>query len=418
MSADHPEFHPKRRPELLMPAGSPEVLPIALRFGADAVYLGSDSLSLRAKAPNFTDQKLLEAIRLTHEQGKKLYLAVNIFAHEEDLPDAERLFSMIASREDRPDAFILSDPGLFSLAVRLCPSVARHISTQASVTNSETFRFWHERGASRVIAARELSLRELTTIRGRIPAEMEIEAFVHGSMCMSYSGRCLISNYLSGRDANRGLCTQPCRWKYYLSEETRPGQYMPVEETSRGTYLYNSRDLCMISHLPDLEEAGVSSFKVEGRMKNELYIATIARAYRLAIDALAESEEAYRRILPFCEEEVYKCTTRDYCTGFYYGRPDASSQNYASAAYRSDYRYLGMAEQDEKGIFIRQKNKFRAGTPIEAIRPDGTNIPFSVRYFETEDGTRQDSCPHPCQKLYLAADTELKPFDILREKTT
>ncbi len=404
------------KPELLMPVGSPAVLPLALRFGADAVYLGSDALSLRAKAENFTDEALHEAVRLTHEKGKKLYLAVNIFAHEADLKDAEDLFSLIASWDDRPDSFIMSDPGLFRLAARICPSVARHISTQSNSTNAETFRFWHELGASRVIAARELSLEELRSIKEKIPADMELEAFVHGSMCMSYSGRCLISNYLSGRDANRGLCTQPCRWKYYLSEETRPGQYMPIEESERGTYLYNSRDLCMISHLPELLRAGVGSLKVEGRMKNELYLATIARAYRLALDALAESEEAYRKILPWCEEEVQKCTMREYCTGFYFGQPGADSQNFGSSRYRTDYRYLGTVEADEKGLFIRQKNKFRSRDPIEAIRPDGTNIPFSVQFFETEEGERQDSCPHPGQKLYLRTDAALKESDVLREK--
>ncbi len=407
----------KYKPELLMPVGSPSVLPLALRFGADAVYLGSDALSLRAKAENFTDEALREAIRLTHEQGKKLYLAVNIFAHEDDLADAEKLFSLIASWDDSPDAFILSDFGLFRMAQNLCPNVARHVSTQTNSTNAETFRFWFGLGASRVVAARELSLRELEQIRKKIPEEMEIEAFVHGSMCMSYSGRCLISNYLSGRDANRGLCTQPCRWKYYLCEETRPGQYMPIEESERGTYLYNSRDLCMIGHLPELLKAGVSSLKVEGRMKNELYLATITRAYRLALDALAESEEAYRDILPWCEEEVLKCTTRDYCSGFYFGRPDAGSQNFESSRYRTDYRYLGLVEADGKGLFIRQKNKFSAGDPIEAIRPDGTNIPLTVRFFETEDGLRQENCPHPGQKLYLHTDAILYQSDVLREKT-
>ena len=295
-------------PELLMPVGSPAVLPVALQYGADAVYLGSDALSLRAKADNFTDEALQEAIRYTHSLGKKLYLTVNIFAHEEDLKAARALFSMLNVWTDRPDAFIVSDFGIFRLANTLCPSVPVHISTQTNSTNSETFRFWYEQGVRRVVGARELSLTELTALKKHIPEEMEIEAFVHGSMCMSYSGRCLISNFLNGRDANRGLCTQPCRWQYYLCEETRPGEYMPIEENERGTYLYNSRDLCMISYLPELIQAGVSSLKVEGRMKNELYVGTIARAYRLALDALSESEEAYRRLLPWCEEEVLKVT--------------------------------------------------------------------------------------------------------------
>lgn len=403
-------------PELLMPVGSPAVLPVALQYGADAVYLGSDALSLRAKADNFTDEALQEAIRYTHSLGKKLYLTVNIFAHEEDLKAARALFSMLNVWTDRPDAFIVSDFGIFRLANTLCPSVPVHISTQTNSTNSETFRFWYEQGVRRVVGARELSLTELTALKKHIPEEMEIEVFVHGSMCMSYSGRCLISNFLNGRDANRGLCTQPCRWQYYLCEETRPGEYMPIEENERGTYLYNSRDLCMISYLPELIQAGVSSLKVEGRMKNELYVGTIARAYRLALDALSESEEAYRRLLPWCEEEVLKVTTRDYCTGFYFGKPGPGAQNYASSSYRQDYRFLGILRQDRDGFYIRQKNKFSVGETVEAIRPDGSQVPFSVDAFITENGERLESCPHPGQKLYLKTSASLRDYDLLREK--
>lgn len=406
----------RKIPELLMPVGSPSVLPLALKYGADAVYLGSDALSLRAKADNFTEEALREAVRYTHSLGKKLYLAVNIFAHEGDLDGARRLFSELSAADDRPDAFIISDLGILRLAGRLCPQVPVHISTQTNSTNSETLCFWYELGVRRVVCARELSLEELKEIRRRIPADMEIEVFVHGSMCMSYSGRCLISNFLNGRDANRGLCTQPCRWKYYLCEETRPGEYLPVEESERGTYLYNSRDLCMISHLPALLEAGAASLKVEGRMKNELYVATVARAYRRALDALAESEEAYRRILPWCEAEVLKVTTRDYCTGFYFGRPGAEAQNFESSAYRQDYRFLGVAEEDEKGIFIRQKNKFSAGEHIQAIRPDGSDQELTVDAFCTEAGERRLSCPHPGEKLYLKTNAVLKESDILREE--
>ena len=287
-------------PELLIPVGSPELLPVALAFGADAVYCGSSALSLRAKADNFTDDALREALRLTHSLGRKLYLTVNIFAHHGDLPDAEDLFRRISGWSDRPDAFIVSDPGIFRLARRLCPAVPLHISTQANSTNEETAAFWKDLGAERIVCARELSLEEIAALVRACPDGPGLEVFVHGSMCMSYSGRCLISSFLNGRDANRGLCTQPCRWKYYLSEETRPGEYMPLEETERGIYLYNSRDLCMISHLPELLAAGVCSLKVEGRMKNELYIAAVTRAYRMALDALAEGEDAYRKVLPWC----------------------------------------------------------------------------------------------------------------------
>lgn len=406
-----------RLPELLMPVGGPESLPVALAYGADAVYLGLGSLSLRAKADNFDLPSLKEALSVTHGQNKRLYLTVNILAHPEDLKEAADLFKTLNALEDRPDAFIISDPGLFRLSRRHCPSVPVHLSTQASTCNEEAFLFWYEQGIRRIVCARELSLADISRIRERIPADMEIEAFVHGSMCMSYSGRCLISDFLTGREANRGACTQPCRWSYALVEEKRPGEYMPMEEDERGTYLYNSRDLCMIAHLPEMIRAGISCLKVEGRMKNELYLATIGRAYRLALDALKESEEAYRRLLPFLEEEVLKCTTRDHCTGFYFGKPGEEARNLNSSAYRQDYRFLGRVQQDEKGFFIIQKNKFSAGTPLELIRPDGSNIVFSVESFVTEIGEKMDSCPHPGQKLYLHTQADLHNQDIIREKT-
>ena len=404
-------------PELLIPVGSPESLPIALAYGADAVYLGSDALSLRAKAANFTDEALREAIRYTHALGKKLYLAVNIFARDEDLAQARRLFEMLAAAPDQPDAFIISDFGMIRLARQILPEMPLHISTQTNSTNSQTMAFWQEQGASRVVCARELSLAEIKEISQKLPPGMELEAFVHGSMCMAYSGRCLLSSYLTGREANRGLCTQPCRWEYAVSEEKRPGVYFPIEETERGTYLFNAKDLCMIAYLPQLTEAGISSLKVEGRMKNELYIATIARAYRLALDALSKSREAYEALLPRLKEEVLKCTTRDYCSGFYFGPPTGDDYNYDSSAYRQDYIFLGMVEQDEKGLFIRQKNKFLAGEKIEAIRPSGEDLPLVIDYFETETGERRDACPHPGEKLYIHThQVELKAFDVLRKE--
>ena len=403
-------------PELLMPVGSPEALPLALVYGADAVYLGSDALSLRAKAQNFDDEALQEAILYTHHAGRKLYLAVNIFAREADLAQAEQLFRTLAAWEDKPDALIVSDFGIIRLARRILPEVPLHISTQTNSTNSEAIRFWQEQGASRVVCARELSLAEIAAIREKLPPDMELEAFVHGSLCMAYSGRCLISSFLTGREANRGLCTQPCRWQYAVSEEKRPGLYMPIEETERGTYLFNAKDLCMIEHLPRLMEAGICSFKVEGRMKNELYIATIARAYRLALDALAEGRAAYEALLPRLKQEVLKCTTRDYGTGFYFGPPAPEDYNYQSSAYRQDWRYLGLVEEDAKGLFIRQKNKFSAGEVIEAIRPGGEDLALSVDYFETEEGERRESCPHPEEKLYIHSGVRLQKFDILRKE--
>ena len=407
----------KKIPELLMPAGSPDTLAVALDYGADAVYLGSEALSLRAKADNFDDAALKRALALCHGRGKKLYLAVNIFAHQEDLREAEKLFREISSWDDRPDAFIISDLGIFRLARRYAPAVPVHISTQANSTNAETFLFWYELGVRRIVCARELSLDEIKSIREAIPEDMEIEVFVHGSMCISYSGRCLISNYLSGRDANRGLCTQPCRFSYRLEEASRPGEYMPVQETEKGTYIFNSKDLCMIHHLPQLIEAGAVSLKVEGRMKNELYAAVIARAYRRALDALKESEASYEALLHWCLEEIYKCTTREYCTGFYFGRPNEEAQHYPDSRYRQDYRFLGVVKLDEKGYYIRQKNKFYAGEEVEAVTPSGEDFSFKVEAFETEEGIRRDSCPHPGEKLYLHTQKQLQENIIIREKS-
>ncbi len=402
------------KPELLMPAGSMDVLKTVITYGADAVYLGADILSLREKAKNFDADGLQEALRYAHERGKKVYLAVNIYAHNEDLPAAEAFFTELRTREEQPDAFICSDFGIISMARRICPAVPIHISTQTSCTNYETFLFWYGLGVRRVVCARELSLQEIREIRARIPADMEIECFVHGAMCMSYSGRCLISNFLASRDANHGACTHPCRWKYYLTEETRPGEYMPVEEDGRGTYLYNSKDLCMIEHLPELMEAGICSFKVEGRMKTQLYGATVARAYRLGIDAAAEDPARYREMLPWLQAEVRRCTTRSFCTGFYFGKPGADAQNYESSEYYKDYIYLGTVEEDEGGLFLYQKNKFSVREEIEMIRPDGSNSFLHITSFTTETGEKQESSPHPGQKLYITSDTGLKPGDILR----
>ena len=281
-----------RKPELLIPAGSLEVLRTAVNYGADAVYIGGDVFSLRAKAKNFTKEEMIEGIAYAHSKNVKVYVTANIFAHNDDLKEAEEYFKEMA--QIKPDGLIISDPGMFSLAEKYCPEVERHISTQANNTNYLTYRFWYEHGAKRVVSARELSLREIKEIRANIPEDMEIESFIHGAMCISYSGRCLLSNYFTGRDANRGECTHPCRWKYAVEEEKSPGEYLPVFENERGTYIFNSKDLCMIEHIPEMIDAGIDSFKIEGRMKTALYVACVARTYRKAIDDFLESEEKYR----------------------------------------------------------------------------------------------------------------------------
>jgi len=403
-----------KKPELLMPAGSLDVLKTAIEYGADAVYLGNETMSLRAKAKNFTIPEIREACAYAHARGRKVYVAANIFAHNEDLPNAMRLFLQL--KGIRPDALIISDPGVFELARALVPEIPVHISTQANNTNYGTWLFWSKLGVKRLVAARELSIPELTEIRAQIPEDMEIEAFVHGAMCISYSGRCLISSFLSARDANRGACTHPCRWNYSLMEETRPGEYMPVYEDERGTYLYHSKDLCMIEHIPELVEAGVSSLKVEGRMKTALYAATIARAYREAIDDYCESPEKYAENLPRYLEEVHKTTNRDYCTGFYFGKPGEESQIYGSSAVTKEWIYLGTVHKDEKGAYFLQKNKFSVGEELEVMRPDGSNFSVTVKALVTEEGESVESCPHPGQKLYPDLGIELCDCDMIRKK--
>ena len=280
-----------RRTELLVPAGSLEVFRVAVLYGADAVYIGGEAFGLRAKAKNFSFEDMKEAVKFAHERGVRVYVTANILAHNDDLDKVESYFKELG--EVGVDALIISDPGVFMIAKRVLPNMELHVSTQANNTNYGTYRFWHDLGAKRVVAARELSLKELKRIRAEIPDEMEIEAFVHGAMCISYSGRCLLSNFLTGRDANQGACTHPCRWKYSLMEETRPGEYFPVEETERGTFIFNSKDLCMIEHIPELVEAGIDSFKIEGRMKTALYVATVARTYRKALDDYSKGREVY-----------------------------------------------------------------------------------------------------------------------------
>ncbi len=405
-----------RKTELLMPAGSLEVLKTAVIYGADAVYAGGEAFGLRAKARNFTMEELKEGAAFAHRRGAKLYITANILAHNQDLEEAEGYFEELKQVE--PDALIISDPGMFVLARRVLPETDIHISTQANNTNYGTYRFWHELGAKRVVSARELSLREIGEIRRRIPEDMEIESFVHGAMCISYSGRCLLSNYFTGRDANQGACTHPCRWNYAVVEETRPGEYMPVYENERGTFLFNSKDLCMIEHIPELLEAGIDSFKVEGRMKTALYVATVARAYRKAIDDFQADPALYQKNREWYKEEIGKCTNREFTTGFYFGKPGSDSQIYDSSTYVKDYTYLGTAgEKDAKGrVRLEQKNKFSVGETIEVMKPDGRNLQARVQGIYNEEGESQDSAPHARQIVYVQLDVETEPWDILRRR--
>ena len=407
-----------RETELLIPAGSLDVLKTAVIFGADAVYIGGEAFGLRAKAHNFSRNDMKEGIAFAHARGVKVYVTANILAHNGDLPGVEAYFEEL--KEIGPDALIISDPGVFAVAKKVLPGMEIHISTQANNTNYGTYLFWHKLGARRVVTARELSLDEIREIREHIPEDMEIESFIHGAMCISYSGRCLLSNFFVGRDANQGACTHPCRWKYSIVEETRPGEYMPVYENERGTYIFNSKDLCMIGHIPEMMDAGIDSFKIEGRMKTALYVATVARTYRKAIDDYKKDPQLYRDHMEWYRQEIGKCTYREFTTGFYFGKPTEDAQIYDNNTYVKNYAYLGtVLEVDGRGrCLIQQKNKFCVGDTIEVMKPDGRNLELTVAGMEDEEGNAQDSAPHPKQVLWidLGMDADLEVYDLLRKK--
>ncbi len=409
-----------RKVELLVPAGSLEVLKVAVIFGADAVYIGGEAYGLRAKARNFSPEDMKTGMAFAHDRGKKVYVTVNILAHNEDLAGIRAYVEEL--KELGPDALIVADPGVFAIVKEVWPQAEIHISTQANNTNYMTCRFWWQQGARRIVTARELSLEEIKELRAHIPEEMELETFVHGAMCISYSGRCLLSNYLTGRDANQGACTHPCRWKYALMEETRPGEYFPVFETERGTYIMNSKDLNMVEHIPDLLGAGIDSFKIEGRMKTALYVATVTRTYRKAIDDCRKSEETYRHNLPWYHREIARCTYRQFTTGFFYGKPGGESQIYGSSTYEKEAVYLGYVEEvtPQGQAVISQRNKFFRGETIELMKPDGTNVEVTVAELYNGEGTAVDSAPHPKERLYVtlkAGEERIRPevFDILRK---
>lgn len=405
-----------RKPELLIPASSLEVLKTAVMFGADAVYIGGEAFGLRAKAKNFSPEDMKAGIEFAHEHDVKVYVTANILAHNADLEGAVAYFKEL--KDLKPDALIIADPGMFMLAKEHCPGMELHISTQANNTNYQTYLFWWQQGAKRVVSARELSLAEIKEIREHIPDDMEIESFIHGAMCISYSGRCLLSNYFTGRDANQGACTHPCRWKYAVVEETRPGEYMPVYENERGTYIFNSKDLCMIEYIPEIVDAGIDSLKIEGRMKTALYVAAVARTYRKAIDDYFTSEEEYKKNMDWYRQEISKCTYRQFTTGFYFGKPNEETQIYDSNTYINEYIYLGIAEAitEDGKVRIEQKNKFCVGDTIEIMKPDGRNVETKVEAMFDDKGNAVDSAPHPQQVLFLQLSEACDKYDLLRVK--
>lgn len=405
-----------KKPELLVPASSLEVLKTAVRYGADAVYIGGEVFGLRAKAKNFSLEEMKEGVEFAHRYNVKVYVTANILAHNSDIEPVKAYFNDL--KKVKPDALIIADPAIFTIAKEMVPDMELHISTQANNTNYGTYNFWHSLGAKRVVSARELSISEIKDIRNHIPDDLEIETFVHGAMCISYSGRCLLSSFMAGRDANKGACTHPCRWKYAVVEESRPGQYMPVEENERGTYIFNSKDLCMIDHIPELVDAGIDSFKIEGRMKTALYVATVARTYRMAIDDYFENPKKYEENIPKYKTLISQCTYRQYTTGFFFGKPDETTQIYDCNVYERDYVYLGISgEPLEDGSFvIEQKNKFCVGDKIEIMKADGRDIEANVISITDQDGVAMESCPHPKQIITIKLDQVPEAGDILRMK--
>ena len=389
--------------ELLAPAGDLEKLKIAIDYGADAVYFGGEAFGLRAGAGNFTKEEIREGAKYAHERGKRIYMTVNIFAHNEDIRLLPDFLRGIADLEI--DAFLVSDPGVIAVFREILPDAVLHLSTQANTTNYMTAKFWYDMGISRIVTAREMSFEELREFRREIPEDMEIEAFVHGAMCISYSGRCLMSNFMTVRDANRGACAHPCRWNYSLMEEKRPGEYFPVEEDQRGTYVFNSKDLCMIGHIPEMVEAGIASAKIEGRMKTIFYAATVVRVYREAIDRYYADPASYR-FRPEWLEELSKFSNRHFTTGFFLGRPDESAQNYESSAYIRKYDFIGIVRSydgETGSALIEQRNHFRVGDEIEIFGPGSASFFTQTveELFDAESGKPVEVAPHAQQMLRM-----------------
>ena len=402
--------------ELLAPAGDLEKLKIAVEYGADAVYFGGEMFSLRAGAGNLTIPEIEEGVEYAHSKGAKCHMAMNIFAHNEDIEPLRRYLESI--RHIPIDAFIVSDPGVITVLKDVIPDAELHISTQANMTNYVTANFWYNMGVKRLVLARELTLGEIREIRQRIPEDMDLESFVHGAMCISYSGRCLLSNYMIDRDANRGMCAHPCRWKYKLVEEKRPGEYYPVEEDNRGTYIMNSKDLCMLEHLPDLIDAGVSSFKIEGRMKSVFYVATVVSAYRKAIDSYMADPENYSFDYSWYNE-MLKASHREFTTGFYYDKPTNEDQNYQTSAYTREYSFTGKVlsyDTDSSIAVVEQRNQMNLGDTIEVFGPDIDYFEQKLTVLLDEDDNPIESAPHPQQILHIKMNKPVKPNYILRKK--
>ena len=403
-----------RHIEVLSPAGNMDKLKMAIRYGADAVYCAGQSFGLRASSSNFSNEELKEAVEFAHSHGKKIYVTCNIIPHNEDLVGLEDYLKFLESIH--VDAIIVADLGIFLLAKRVAPNLERHVSTQANTTNYLTTEFWKEQGASRVVVAREVSIADIKTMKEA--ADIEIEAFVHGAMCISSSGRCLLSNYFTTRDANRGQCTQACRWKYSLVEENRPGEYYPIEEDQHGTYIFNSKDLCLLKYIPDLVEAGVDSLKIEGRMKSVHYAATVTKVYREAVDSYLADPEHYE-VKPEWIEELEKISHRPYTEGFSVEKPDETAQNYGESSNTQTHDFIGLVEgynAEEGYAYLEQRNNFKVGDEVEFCQPHGELVHHVITKMTDEEGNEITVAPHPQMKVRLYIDTPLEQYAMMRRR--
>ena len=402
--------------ELLSPAGSLEKLKMAILYGADAVYAGGEAFSLRAAAKNFSKEDLKRGVDFVHEKGKKIYITANIFPHNSDLDEIPEFMEEMEKLS--PDGLIISDLGMFSMAKKYAPSIPIHISTQANCVNYASANMWHELGAKRVVLARELSFDEISDIRKNTSDDLEIEAFVHGAMCISYSGRCLLSSYMAGRDSNQGDCAHPCRWNYSLVEEKRPGEYMDVFENERGTFIFNSKDLCMINYIPELIKSGITSFKLEGRVKTEYYVAIVTKAYRAAIDAYLENPDKYV-FNPEWAEELSKVSNRRYTNGFYLGKPNEEAQVYGSSSYIREYDIVGLVKGYDKTTgenIIEQRNRIFTGEEIEVVPPRDKFFAHTISKMKNDKDEIIESAPHAQQIIKINLGKELPENTILRKK--
>ena len=403
------------KPELLSPAGDRERLEAAVMYGADAVYLGSTSLGMRAAPQNFNTEQLKSAVELCHGKGIKVYQTCNVLAHNADL---EKLPEIIEGAvEAKVDAMIISDMGVLSIVKKLAPQMEIHISTQTGIVNHAAANAMYDMGAKRVVLARELSLEEVAEIRAKTPSDLEIECFVHGAMCVSFSGRCLLSNYFLGRDSNRGECAQPCRWKYAIMEEKRPGFYLPIGEDHSGTYIMNARDMCMIEHIPEMVKAGISSFKIEGRAKSSYYTAVVTNAYRAAIDGYLKNPSDDYRPEQWMIDETRKVSHREYCTGFFFGDPKDDAQIYYEGTYKRNWNVMAEINYCENGrAYVTQRNRFFEGDELEIMVSGSQPIKVKIEDLLNEKGEHIEVAPHPMMKCSIKCEQDIHPGALIRKE--